>query len=79
MCNSGKGILDGKKAFLAKCNITDESLPIGYIITGLLDFEYESLNIEMASASNFCKRLFELTNNHNTLNITQLTNYLLYF
>ena len=70
LCSNGKGIVDGKKAFLAKWSNTDESLPIEYIITGLLDLEYESLIIEIASDSKFFKRLFELTNNHNILNTT---------
>jgi hypothetical protein len=34
-CSRGNGGLPGWKAFIAKCSITDESLPIEYSITGL--------------------------------------------
>lgn len=59
MCKRGNGIIDGKKAFLAKCSNTEESLPIEYIMTGFDDLEYESLMIEIASDSKFCKSFFE--------------------
>jgi hypothetical protein len=39
MCKRGNGTIDGKKAFLAKCNNTEESLPIEYIMTGFDDLE----------------------------------------
>ena len=34
ICSSGKGSFAGKKALRARCNNTDESLPMEYSITG---------------------------------------------
>ena len=51
MCISGKGIGPGKKAFLARCSITAESLPIEYSITGRSISAATSRKIWIASAS----------------------------
>ncbi len=57
MCRNGKGGRAGWKAFIARCIITDESLPIEYIITGLRNWAATSRMMWMLSASSCCRWL----------------------
>src|SRR5579872_2152022 len=50
-CNNGKGGFDGKKAFIARCSMTPESLPMEYSITGLRNSATTSRRMAIASAS----------------------------
>jgi hypothetical protein len=51
MCIRGKGIGAGAKALRARCNKTEESLPIEYSITGFRNEAAASLRISMDSFS----------------------------
>src|SRR5215475_13413560 len=55
-CNSGNGILDGKKALRARWSITLESFPIEYNMTGLRNSAAISRNMNIDSASSALSR-----------------------
>src|SRR5882724_6919073 len=50
-CSKGNGGFEGKNAFIARCNITPESFPIEYSITGLRNSAATSRMMPMDSAS----------------------------
>jgi len=54
-CSSGKGGLPGAKAFMARRSMTELSLPIEYIITGLSASATTSRMMWMLSASSRCR------------------------
>ena len=52
---NGKGGREGQKAFIARCSITDESLPMEYSITGFSNPAATSRMMKMLSASSRCR------------------------